>query len=197
VPNRTTTVNGLRPCRSCNEMLPATDEYFMRTKKGSPHFRSHCRSCMNKKSAEWRANNPDKNKAARADWAARNRDYMKDRNAEWRANNPDKVQAQRQATRLRQHGLTQEQYDELFESQGGCCAICGTTDPGPNWAIDHDHSCCGDDVRYRCGECVRGILCPNCNTGIGMLQDDLARLEAAITYLRETRAVSTSDRLTA
>lgn len=184
MPNRTTTVNGLRPCRLCNQTLPATEEYFMPTRKGSPNLRSYCRKCMNKKSAAWRAANPEKSRAARNKWRAKNRALANEKKAEWAAANRDKVQAQRQKARFKQHGITEQQYDELFASQGGGCAICGTTDPGPNsWGIDHDHSCCGDDVRYRCGKCVRGILCAACNTGIGHLRDDPDRLIAAALYL--------------
>lgn len=39
--------------------------------------------------------------------------------------------------------------------------------------IDHDH---------KTGE-VRGLLCGNCNSGIGMLGDDPRLLEKAIVYL--------------
>lgn len=30
--------------------------------------------------------------------------------------------------------------------------------------VDHDHKCCSGDKS--CGKCVRGILCPGCNTGM-------------------------------
>lgn len=57
-------------------------------------------------------------------------------------------------------------------AQGGNCAICLT--PPKRWfAIDHDHAT---------GK-VRGLLCTNCNTGIGMLKDDLEVLHRAQVYL--------------
>ncbi|MET8203039.1 endonuclease VII domain-containing protein [Micromonospora taraxaci] len=53
--------------------------------------------------------------------------------------------------------------------QGGVCAICGGADPQH---LDHDH---------RTGW-VRGILCFNCNGGLGQLRDSPMRLARAITY---------------
>lgn len=48
--------------------------------------------------------------------------------------------------------------------------------------IDHDHSCCASH-RNSCGNCIRGVLCGPCNTGLGHLKDDIKILKAAISYL--------------
>lgn len=60
------------------------------------------------------------------------------------------------------------------------CQICGLSDTRMH--LDHDHSCCSEKG-YSCGKCIRGILCSNCNTGIGLLGDDPERLKSAIRYL--------------
>lgn len=69
------------------------------------------------------------------------------------------------------YGLGAEEYQRMYDTQGGLCAICRV-----GWAalVDHDH------VTGR----VRGLLCRRCNTGMGMLGDGVDRLGAAITYLR-------------
>jgi Autographiviridae endonuclease VII len=74
------------------------------------------------------------------------------------------------------HGITTEQYDEIYKSQGSCCAVCGfvetkimKTGLPKRLAIHHDHRCCPG--KYSCGKCVIALLCSNCNTGIGLLQD--------------------------
>lgn len=78
----------------------------------------------------------------------------------------------------RKYNLTQEQYEVMLESQGGVCAICKACLPSSNatyFAVDHDH---------RTGK-VRGLLCSNCNRGIGHLQDSPEILQRAANYIME------------
>ena len=74
------------------------------------------------------------------------------------------------------YGITLEDYDQILLSQNGVCAICHTTDPGgpgKRFVVDHNHDT-GD---------VRGLLCNNCNRGIGYLKDSPNILSSALTYL--------------
>jgi hypothetical protein len=86
--------------------------------------------------------------------------------------------ARARATARRRHllvtyGITQEQYDTMFEAQGGVCAICG----GKRrylLAVDHCH---------KTGR-VRGLLCKLCNGRIlTAAKDDPAILRRAADYL--------------
>jgi hypothetical protein len=77
------------------------------------------------------------------------------------------------------HQMSAEQYDELLRSQDGRCAIC--RDELTTVHIDHDHRCCPG--KHSCGECVRGLLCPRCNLGLGFFRDNLELLNAALQYL--------------
>lgn len=63
------------------------------------------------------------------------------------------------------------------------CAICGSD---KNKHVDHDHSCCPG--AQSCGECVRAVLCANCNHGLGSFMDNPSLLKKAITYLEEHNA---------
>lgn len=80
------------------------------------------------------------------------------------------------------YGITKEQYEAMVLQQENKCAICkkeekekdgqrGTT---LNLSVDHDH---------KTGK-VRGLLCRQCNIGIGRLQESVEVLQSAIDYLR-------------
>lgn len=82
------------------------------------------------------------------------------------------------------YGITPGQVDALFDGQGRSCLICDTKDA--KWVIDHDHACCPGE-RRTCGQCIRGILCDPCNTGLGRFSDSIETLQAAIRYLEKSR----------
>jgi len=77
------------------------------------------------------------------------------------------------ARRHEAYGLTKAEL-ELLLAQHEVCAICETDDWGKKGPqVDHDH------VTGR----VRGVLCNNCNNGLGRFADDPMRLKRAIEYL--------------
>jgi hypothetical protein len=76
----------------------------------------------------------------------------------------------------KRYGISQQEFEALFESQGRCCAICRSVSPGSfgkHWSVDHDHDT---------GQ-VRGILCHPCNLMLGLAKDDIGRLQQADNYL--------------
>lgn len=84
---------------------------------------------------------------------------------------------------IHNYGITLVQWEAMFEAQGGGCMICGGLSKGGKpLFVDHDHACCPG--QRTCGGCVRGLLCGDCNLGIGYFNDDIARLEVAVAYLR-------------
>lgn len=70
----------------------------------------------------------------------------------------------------RQYGMTEAERDELIASQKGLCVICLSA---PAIHVDHCHET---------GK-VRGVLCFNCNSGIGKLGDDPDKTRRATAYL--------------
>ncbi len=83
-----------------------------------------------------------------------------------------RVDACRWTRRKRKYGITREEYMERLTRQGGLCDICGM-EFGEDLRVDHDHST----------GAVRGLLCANCNIGLGMFQEDPKKLTAAAEYL--------------
>lgn len=76
------------------------------------------------------------------------------------------------------YGITPEQWDDLFQSQGGKCASCGDVPPEDakrRFHVDHDHST----------GAVRGILCHSCNVALGHLKEDQERIAKLGVYLAQ------------
>lgn len=76
--------------------------------------------------------------------------------------------------------ITEEQYWQMHADQNGVCLICGGRQKGRGaknnvLSVDHNHDT---------GK-IRGLLCTNCNTGIGNLRDSIKLLKKAIEYLKE------------
>jgi hypothetical protein len=70
----------------------------------------------------------------------------------------------------RRYGIGSDDVEAMIEAQGGLCAICGEAPPAH---VDHDHGT----------GAVRGILCFNCNGGLGQFRDRVDILRNAIEYL--------------
>jgi len=84
--------------------------------------------------------------------------------------------AVRRAVHLKhKYNMTEATYVSMIEAQEGNCAICGSPDEtiSGNLAVDHCHET----------DKVRGLLCSNCNKGLGLLQDSIQVLSGAIRYL--------------
>jgi Recombination endonuclease VII len=76
---------------------------------------------------------------------------------------------------LRQYGITIADYDRMLADQGGKCAICPTDSPGRHGRFHVDHC-------HETGK-VRGLLCSNCNRGLGLFQDNAHYLMTASKYV--------------
>ncbi len=91
-------------------------------------------------------------------WNAKDGDYQRDRH--YRA----------------AYGITLADYNRLLEEQNFSCAICKSTSCGryKHFSVDHCHNT----------KVVRGLLCSECNLGLGKFKDNLALLEDAVNYLK-------------
>jgi 5-methylcytosine-specific restriction endonuclease McrA len=95
----------------------------------------------------------------------------------YRQRHPERFKIAKKKAHIKMtYGLTVEQYQDMFLRQQGLCGICRAefTEEN-NMHIDHNH---------QTGQ-VRGLLCRDCNFGIGFLRDDPKRLMDAIFYLSD------------
>lgn len=81
----------------------------------------------------------------------------------------------------RKFGLSTEDYAKMLHQQGGVCAICAQPETHrypsgklKDLSVDHDHQT----------RMVRGLLCVNCNRGLGYFDDNPERLRAAAAYVQ-------------
>ena len=162
-------------CIKCGEEKPLSEFGFHNREKGQ--HRNMCKLCH----AEWtrKYNKTPRGKEVREDWQEKNVEKIAAYKELYR-NDPVKRKASKAYHRKRrlmqEFGITPKEYDGLLKDQGGKCAICGAIDSdstGRRLAVDHDH------VTGK----VRGLLCHNCNVGIGNFKDDPNLLRKAIKYL--------------
>lgn len=80
----------------------------------------------------------------------------------------------RRRTHLRRtYNMTLTDFEDMRTQQKSCCKICGNLMLG---RIDIDHN-------HKTGK-IRGLLCINCNGGLGNFKDSIEMLEKAIEYLQ-------------
>lgn len=130
-----------------------------------------CPPELNYSEEEW--NSFDRNKR----WALRNPGRMVELSREWNKKNPSRRAAfNRKHNLSANYGITQSDYDSMLVAQNGRCAICLTDSPTGKWkvfAVDHCHTT----------GLVRGLLCNECNRGMGLLKDSAELLRKAADYL--------------
>lgn len=114
------------------------------------------------------------------------RDAKRESSRKTRAADPTAAKYANRKSVLSAYRMTPEEYDERLEEQGGGCAICGRAPEKKALSNDHNKKCCPEPANKKktCGECNRGLLCQPCNIAIGLMDDDIERLQSAIEYLR-------------
>jgi hypothetical protein len=148
----------LRTCSKCRK--PEGEVEF------PPYRSAYCNGCRVLVQRDYSAKNRETTRAAEKRQRADR--HKRDPEGEWRKE-LDK--------HLRSHfRITVDDYDRMYEVQGGRCGICGKPGRGsskppdgkPRLAVDHDRRCCPGS--NSCGRCVRGLLCGSCNPKIGFFE---------------------------
>ena len=125
-------------CSICRQEKPLSEYYRRKTRKNA--VQSACKICCLK-----RLNDFNKTKEGKIC----QKNYFE--------------KHQRRYTIL-QAGLTIKDYDNIFERQNECCAICGKHQSKFTKHFDIDHN-------HKTGE-IRGLLCHNCNKNLGLYENN-------------------------
>lgn len=154
-------------CTVCGEDKMLSEFYTARTKKLGRQ--SCCKVCANQKTKAWRVAN-----------LARSREISRRCHRRRAVADPQRYTESGLRNNLRKNfGITLDELHDMEVRQGNRCRICGSPPQdrgrfGCRLAVDHEHST----------GVTRGLLCHNCNVGLGMFADSPERLEAAANYLR-------------
>lgn len=158
-------------CTKCKRTWPL-NQYIRHS--GNRGLHPWCRECRVESGRQVRLRKPEKYKLQAREYSMKNRKRIYERQARWKTLNKAKLDAYNRRRHLDEaYGITQHDYETLRDIQGGVCAICGSD---KKLHVDHDH---------RSGV-VRGLLCFNCNTGLGKFEDNERLLRAAIGYMERT-----------
>lgn len=88
------------------------------------------------------------------------------------ANYKKNPEVRRKSTLKRKYGISEEQAQNLVSGQAGKCEVCNFREAR---CVDHDHNT---------GK-VRGLLCKQCNAGLGLFKDSTEWLLNAVRYLQK------------
>jgi len=160
----------IKECTRCNEVKSFDDFYKQKDKKSG--LRSHCKTCVTETSKHYTVLNKEARKAANASWYAANKKKHNARSATWALKNPAAVRANHIKYKYGQcvnYNEVMERYETVNRCE--CCNIEFNSIKGSRKCIDH------------LGDYIRGIICGNCNRGIGGLQDSLKGVKQALNYL--------------
>lgn len=147
----------IKRCSKC-KIEKETTEFYKRRDRAECSVRSMCKSCCKPV-----FDNLPRKKDSELVGESKNR----------------RKKVHRKSNLKRKFGMSIEDYDKMLNAQGGCCAICNSTEAkgkhNANFMIDHCHTT----------EKIRGLLCNDCNLTLGKIGDNVEVLEKMIAYLRK------------
>jgi len=163
-------------CTKCKIEQPITEFYKdPLTKRGHS---SHCATCHRARVKKWAKDNPKRHNA---------------NGQNWKKNNPRKI---KNSQLVYHFGITLEEFERLKTIQDNKCAICGFEPHLKALAVDHDHSH-HENPKRGCRECVRGLLCNDCNRIVLWVLEANPKLQSdfIIAYLKQRPFASRPNKI--
>jgi hypothetical protein len=141
----------MKQCIKCKETKPLDEFSF--ADQITERRKNTCKACTKLYYQQYKNDNPDKLKTK---WKQASKKYH--------------TTERRRNKTLRQYGLTEDTYNEMYDEQDGKCYICKED---LTLVIDHCHA----------SNILRKLLCNGCNIGLGAFKDDPELLRSAALYL--------------
>lgn len=144
-------------------------------------FQSYCKLCQDTYRKEYRKKYPEIDQK----WRDNNKIEKSIANVNWRKRKRifDPVEAHRRdraANYRKKYGITIEQYEQMFRSQDGACAICEKIwTGGKRLGVDHNHTT---------GR-VRKLLCDGCNIFVGFYEKHTSKWPKIISYVEKHKII--------
>lgn len=175
--------------KTCSKCRVSKDEtHFCKRTVNKDGLQGTCRECSRAKDQKRYWENPEKRRASALEYYWENREEVLKNKQEDHKNNPEKRRATSRKHYLKNpgryrernlesaFGLSLEGYGKMVSDQNGVCAICNSPPaPGKILCVDHNHAT---------GK-LRGLLCTNCNTALGLLKESPATAESLIRYIKK------------
>lgn len=156
----------IKQCRLCKHFKPGSSFFKngFRRLDGTSKTRNECKSCNTK---------------AHAEYVEKNRSTINEQMRKRYRGKPGEKERMQWYSRQKFYGVSKENFEKMFKTQKGCCAICKIAQSSTKhtFNIDHDHDT---------GK-IRGLLCMRCNRGMGLLRDDKVILSNALKYLKKNK----------
>lgn len=162
---------GERKCTKCKQIKPVG--CFSAAMGG--YISSWCKPCRTIYSAKCRSNRLEESRALAREYGKKQRELypetVKAKALKWYHDNQSRAWEHRRKTKF---GLAFGEFDRMLEVQNHQCLVCEIPfDDKDKPHIDHDHET----------GIVRGLLCRQCNWGIGHFKDNPFILRRALAYI--------------
>jgi hypothetical protein len=150
----------MKTCYACDLEKPLVNYHV--DKKSKDGRSNRCKVCAKESTSKWRAENPERARAKVKEC------FDKNRKKYYSTHNDRQL--------FVKYGLTRVEYERLLEETLGVCVVCSRpfgTSPYTKPVVDHCHTT---------GK-TRGIICRQCNIGLGAFKDNTNALNNAVKYL--------------
>lgn len=173
-----------KACKVCHEVKPLDD--FYRAKGMRDGHRNECKACFKERAAARYRADPEPVKERARRWQRENHERHAEYMRAYRASGR-RAEVDRRSHLKRTFGITPEDYDGMLAAQGGGCGICGKPPRDDiSLHVDHDHG----------SGAIRGLLCFDCNAGLGKFRerDDLLLRAAAYVIDHDPEQIELASR---